>query len=135
MIKGAIKSDKGFYVGDICYALAEDVYHGVWGGAGYEDGKHTDPATGRDFIVAGTADGDGEYNDQTGRLYPVDAGNIGIVPLELLDKGEFAALQASRQHNRGYRIRGSIREYKRHRKILVKGGTAMDEKLQNRRRH
>lgn len=92
MIKGAIKSDKGFYVGDICYALAEDVYHGVWGGAGYEDGKHTDPATGREFIVAGTADGDGEYNDQTGRLYPVDAGNIGIVPLELLDEGGFASL-------------------------------------------
>lgn len=36
MIKGTIKSDKGFYVGDICYALAEDVYHGVWGGAGYK---------------------------------------------------------------------------------------------------
>ena len=92
MIKGTIKSDKGFYVGDICYALAEDVYHSVWGGAGYEDGKYTDPATGCDFIVAGTAYGDGEYNDQTGRLYPVDGGNIGIVPLELLDAGGFANL-------------------------------------------
>lgn len=92
MIKGAIKSDKGFYVGDICYALAEDVYHGVWGGAGYEDGKFTEPATGREFIVAGTADGDGVYLDQSGRPYIVDAGNIGIVPLELLDKGGFANL-------------------------------------------
>ena len=92
MLKGTIKSDKGFYVGDICYALSKDVYHGVWGGAGYKDGKHTDHATGREFIVAGTADGDGVYLDQIGRPYLVDAGNIGIVPLELLDEGWFASL-------------------------------------------
>ena len=37
-ITGKIKSEKGFYVGDICYALSDDTYDGVWGGAGYEDG-------------------------------------------------------------------------------------------------
>lgn len=84
-MKEIIKSNKGFYVGDICYALNDDIYSGIWGKWGYCDGKYSTP-DGFAFAVAGTAYGDGEYIDQKGRLYGVDAGVIGIVPLELLDK-------------------------------------------------
>lgn len=82
-MKEVIKSNKGFYVGDICYALADDIYDGIWGKWGYCDGKYSTPQ-GFAFAVAGTAHGDGEYVDQNGRLYGVDAGVIGLVPLELV---------------------------------------------------
>lgn len=83
-ITESVKSEKGFYVGDICYVLADKLYHGVWGEAHYHDGKYKDPETGFEFAVAGTAYGDGEYCDQDGNAYGVDAGVIGIVPLELV---------------------------------------------------
>ena len=84
-MKEIIKSKKGFYIGDICYALPAEIYSGVWGKWGYCDGKYSVPNTNLAFAVAGTAYGDGEYFDQNGRLYGVDAGVIGVVPLELLD--------------------------------------------------
>lgn len=74
-------TQKGFYIGDICYALDDDTYDTVWGGANYVDGKYD--VNGYSFIVGSTAYGDGEYTDQHGNVYGVDAGNIGIVPLEL----------------------------------------------------
>ena len=86
-IKGKITSTKGFYIGDICYALSDKVYDGVWGGADYDDGIHKDPATQFEFAVAGTKYGDGTYEDDYGRTYGVDAGCIGLVPKELAEKG------------------------------------------------
>lgn len=86
-MKETIKSNTGFYVGDICYALSDYNYDEIWGKNGYCDGKYSTPS-GFAFAVAGTAYGDGEYSDQDGRLYGVDAGVIGIVPLELV-KAEY----------------------------------------------
>ena len=83
-MRETVVSNKGFYVGDICYVLNDDLYHGVWGAAGYENGVFTDTASGLKFAVAGTLYGDGEYQDQQGRRYGVDAGVIGIVPIELV---------------------------------------------------
>lgn len=85
-ITGKIQSEKGFYIGDICYVLDDATYHGVWGRANYENGIYEDPETGYSFAVAGTAYGDGTYFDDGGHAYSVDAGCIGLVPLELVDK-------------------------------------------------
>lgn len=30
-ISATIRSDEGFYVGDICYVLGNEIYYGVWG--------------------------------------------------------------------------------------------------------
>lgn len=81
-----VKSGKGFYLGDVCYVLNDEVYHGVWGKAHYEDGAWEDPKTGLQFAVAGTAYGDGEYVDGENHVYGVDAGVIGLVPLEMVGK-------------------------------------------------
>ena len=82
-----IKSCKGFYIGDICYVLGDDDYHSFWGNQkGFADGKFEVPGKGYAFAVGFTAYGDGVYSDEEGRLYPVDAGVIGIVPLELVEK-------------------------------------------------
>lgn len=86
-ITGTVKSNKGFYIGDICYALSDIVYHDVWGGANYADGIYEEPETGLSFAVASTAYGDGTYEDDYGRTYGVDAGVLGIVPGELTEKG------------------------------------------------
>ena len=98
MNKVTIKSSKGFYIGDICYVLNKDFYHGVWGAADYKDGKYADPETGVEFAVAGTAYGDGEYQDNHGNRYPVDAGVIGLVPLELVEEEATPTSGTSRKH-------------------------------------
>lgn len=82
-----IESKEGFYIGDVCYALKEEIYEGVWGRQnGYKDGCFADPESGFQFAVAGTEHGDGCYTDNYGAAYPVDAGVIGLVPLELVKK-------------------------------------------------
>ena len=88
-ISGTVKSEKGFYVGDLCYALNDDVYDTIWGGAGYRDGIYIEPVTGCSFAVAGTAYGDGTYEDKYSfRTFDVDAGNISLVPGELVEETE-----------------------------------------------
>ena len=83
----AVKSKKGFYIGDICYVLSGDVYYKLWGGRhGFKDGEFEVPGTGYSFAVGPTAYGDGEYYDDEGNAYPVDAGVIGLVPLELVER-------------------------------------------------
>ena len=77
----------GFYVGDLCYALSDEVYDKVWGNTyGFEDGAYKDPTTGLEFAMVGTAYGDGYYSGTDGQDYPVDAGIIGVCALELVQK-------------------------------------------------
>lgn len=84
---GEINSNIGFYIGDICYVLGDRLYHNVWGDQnGFKDGIIEDPITGLKAIVASTAYGDGEYTGSNGAHFPVDAGVIGAVPLELIEK-------------------------------------------------
>lgn len=82
-VAGLLSSKKGFYVGDICYVLGEEVYHEYWGRKKeYKDGVYKENDF--QFAVAGTAYGDGEYIDNHGNVYGVDAGVIGIVPYETI---------------------------------------------------
>lgn len=84
VIEGTVRSESGFYVGDICYAMRDDLYHDFWGGKlGFRSGIHTIPEIGFAFAVDGTAYGDGSYIGSDGFDYGVDAGVIGVVPLEL----------------------------------------------------
>ena len=87
MVFGKVMSNKGFYLGDVCYVLGEDAYDQVWGKENnYEDGIIEVDGTGFRFAVSGTAFGDGTYYDGEGHEYGVDAGVIGLVPLELVEK-------------------------------------------------
>jgi hypothetical protein len=76
-----------YYVGDICYALSSTVYELIWGDEhNYEEGTYeaTYKNNTNTFTVAHTKFGDGVYLDDIKNLeFNVDAGNIGIVPLEL----------------------------------------------------
>ena len=44
IITAEIKSQKGFFVGDPCYALTRSMYENLWGKQhGYKDGVFIDP--------------------------------------------------------------------------------------------
>ncbi len=76
-----LKSEQGFYVGDVCYALSDEDYNGNW----HNDFKEFEGAhelRGHTFAVVDVKE-DGTYLDQKGRMYEVNGGNIGVVPLEL----------------------------------------------------
>lgn len=84
---GEIESNIGFYVGDICYALSDKMYQEEWGGKHhFQEGCFEVMDSGLSFAVGYTAYGDGCYADNKGHKYPVDAGCIGVVPLELVAK-------------------------------------------------
>lgn len=87
IISATIRSDKGFYVGDVCHVLEDTICYGVWGeNYNFREGSIQDPETGRVFAVVGTAYGDGSYIGSDGTSFSVDAGVIGLVPLELVGK-------------------------------------------------
>ena len=83
-MKYILTSNKGFYIGDICYVLSDEVYHDIWGTQNsYQDGRIQ--VGNYAFAVDRTAYGDGFYVDSSGKEYSVDAGVIGCVPFELID--------------------------------------------------
>lgn len=75
-----------YYIGDLCYALSDDIYDNIFGGTGYEPGVYEEKGTGRIFGLARTAYGDGEYPASDGNKFAVDAGIIGICPQSLMSK-------------------------------------------------
>jgi hypothetical protein len=76
-----------YYIGDICYVLSSDVYDKQWGDKyDYSCGTFELSFNGVTAQVSAyrTTYGDGLYTDAaTGKMFPVDSGTIGIVPLEL----------------------------------------------------
>lgn len=86
IVEGIIKSNKGFYVGDPCYVLSDEIYRNFWGEVcNWKDGIYSVPTTEEQFAISGTAYGDGEYFDEYGRAYGVDSGTLSIIPLELVE--------------------------------------------------
>lgn len=73
-----------YYIGDICYVLADELYENVFGGTGYECGLYTSRKG--QFLVGSTFAGDGAYCGSDEFDYAVDAGVIGIVSQTLLSK-------------------------------------------------
>ncbi len=66
-----------YYIGDPCYVLSEKDWDKILGNDGHSTIK------GKDVFFAGTAYGDGTYEDQNKNEYPVDTGCIGIFPVEV----------------------------------------------------
>lgn len=82
-----VKSEKGFYFGDPCYVLDDELYYGVWGNVyEFQDCSVRDPKTGLHFSVAGTYMGDGTYGGSNGRYFSVDSGTLALIPLEMIHK-------------------------------------------------
>lgn len=68
-----------YFIGDICYALPDEIYDNIWGNKyEYEDAFYKDEG----FAVHRTAYGDGSYQGTDGTNYAVDAGNLGITKID-----------------------------------------------------
>ena len=71
-----------YYVGDLCYVMDNNEWHQVCArtiqGNKIVNGEFELPDR-RRFAIYSTAYGDGEYYDQYGHTYSVDAGSIGCV--------------------------------------------------------
>jgi hypothetical protein len=68
-----------YYIGDLCYAMKDTIYDSVFGDTAYSDGYYT--TKDGDFLVAGTAYGDGAYKGSNNFEYGVDAGILGIASM------------------------------------------------------
>lgn len=65
-----------YFIGDICYALPDEVYDKIWGDKyEYEEGCY------EGFAVSSTAYGDGCFKGTDGVDYSVDAGVLGITDI------------------------------------------------------
>ena len=76
-----------YYVGDLCYVLHErwdEVCSLIIDGHRCVDGEFN-LKDGTRFAIYGTTYGDGNYFDQNGKSYDVDAGSIGCVLLDDID--------------------------------------------------
>lgn len=93
LVKDSIKD--GIYIGDPCYILPDEIYHGVWEKLyDFKDGKICTKDGKFVMVVGGTCSGDGCYEghlrikDAKGDIdsvyfdIPVDAGVIAIVNME-----------------------------------------------------
>jgi len=71
-----------YYIGDLCYVMDNEEWRELCNiiiqGEKIADGEFELP-DGRRFAIYGTAYGDGEYYDQYGHTYSVDAGSIGCI--------------------------------------------------------
>jgi len=81
-----------YYIGDPCYAVKDENWgkliddtgcFGIEDSECFENGCFT--YNGSQCFTKGTAYGDGCYTDNYGREYGVDAGLIGIMPIEVCD--------------------------------------------------
>lgn len=74
-----------YWVGDPCYSVPNDRWMEWLEAADYENERTILLAELSEKPVLGinTAYGDGEYMDESGNSYPVDAGLIGLTPVEL----------------------------------------------------
>lgn len=78
----------GTYVlGDPCYAVPKDLWDEAGESCDWWEASPIATVTveGKEYNILGfdTAYGDGSYNGSDGTEYPVDAGMIGLVPIEL----------------------------------------------------
>ncbi len=83
-----------YYIGDLCYVLPEKDYDDIVCSFIYDDGE-IHQVNGYTFAYANTAYGDGCYRDNSGNIYPVDAGIIGVLRID--DQQELH--QQMLQHN------------------------------------
>lgn len=80
-----------YYIGDPCYMIDDDDWQEIgdktgWFGAGNEPFINYNglfELKGRTCFAEGTHWGDGVYSDNKGNQYGVDAGLIGLVPLDV----------------------------------------------------
>ena len=73
-----------YYIGDLCYALHDSLYEGVFG-HDYDSGMYSMPENPSHVFWLDNTYGDGEFRGSDGKTYAVDAAILGIASESTLD--------------------------------------------------
>lgn len=73
-----------YYIGDPCYVVSDDNWQQLLDDTNYFENENQS-YKGLQILVGDTSYGDGTYTDNYRREYGVDAGLIGIMPIEVVD--------------------------------------------------
>lgn len=76
-----------YFLGDPCYAVRGDDWDVLLNSCDFFD-KPVGEIKGFKVYASSTAYGDGVYRGQEGHEYPVDAGLIGLVPVEYVEQAK-----------------------------------------------
>ena len=79
-----------YYIGDPCYAFNREDWEELLESTDYFQNANPFELRGRSFVAFNTDFGDGDYKGSDGFNYGVDAGLIGAIPIELVDKEKLA---------------------------------------------
>ena len=79
-----------YWLGDPCYSVPNDLWDDVLDSSGFFN-KPIGTVAGFNVLAFRTAYGDGVYRDQHDNDYPVDAGLIGLTPVELAGHNPFGS--------------------------------------------
>jgi hypothetical protein len=86
-----------YYIGDLCYVMDDDEWDEFCSitikGNECLDGEF-EMRDGRKFATYGTRWGDGEYRDQQGNRYSVDAGLIGCIRVEDIRAKKYSYIES-----------------------------------------
>lgn len=74
-----------YYVGDLCYVISDDNWDKLLDETNYLEDENIS-YKGFPIWCNNTAYGDGSFKDNKGRNYSVDAGIIGVMPVEAMDE-------------------------------------------------
>lgn len=74
-----------YYIGDPCYVVSDDNWDKLLDDTDFFENE-SQSYKGVQILAGDTMYGDGEYEDNYGRKYGVDAGLIGIMPIDVIDK-------------------------------------------------
>lgn len=106
-----------YVIGDPCYTVPDDDWIKLLESCEYFN-RPVGISGGYEVLAFPTAYGDGVYRDQRGNVYPVDAGLIGLVPVEYaqIDEDrfyptqfvEFKTLTACRRDEDGTLVFGDV---------------------------
>ena len=83
-----------YWLGDPCYAVPSELWMDLLNSCKVFElpiGKVTKDGQEYEVLAFGTAYGDGCYSDQHGNSFPVDAGLIGLTPVELAEGEPFGS--------------------------------------------
>lgn len=89
-----IESKKGFYVGDVAFALADETYRtyaGNWRDLDFDEGDPFEPGIGFPFPTCDVMDS-GTFIDNERNEYVAESGLTGLVPLEQVEKDDLLEL-------------------------------------------
>jgi hypothetical protein len=90
-----------YLLSDPCYNFSDYLWDELLAATDFFEAKSFHLINGLMVVGFSTSHGDGEYHDNFGNLYPVDAGLLGLTHVDLIDQ---VKLRSNMEHKMGHVI-------------------------------